>query len=107
MSMIDNLEKLLARGQDSALLRYSLGTAYQRAGKVDKAIEHLSSAVQQDPRYSAAWKAYGKALEAAGRSDAAADSYRNGIRVAEGRGDIQVAREMKVFLKRLTKDTLK
>ena len=107
MGMIDNLEKMLASGQDSALLRYGLGTAYQKEGRIDKAIEHLSSAVQQDPQYSAAWKAYGKALVAAGRNDAAAESYRNGIQVAEGQGDIQAAREMKVFLKRLAKDTPK
>ncbi len=100
---IENFEKLLAAGQDSALLRFGLGVAYQKAGDVDRAVEHLARAVEMDSGYSAAWKAYGKALAEAGRAAEAMDAYRRGIAAAETRGDIQAAREMSVFLKRLQK----
>ncbi len=101
MSITANLEKMLGAGQDSALLRYSLGSAYYREGQLHQAIEHLARAVQQDPGYSAAWKAYGKALAEAARVDEAAQAYRQGIAVAEKNGDIQAAKEMRVFLKRV------
>lgn len=103
MSMIENFERMLAQGQDSALLRYSLGNAYLKEGQADKAVEHLRQAVTHDPEYSAAWKAYGKALSEAGDLDAAIDAYGRGIEVAERKGDKQAAKEMSVFHKRLRK----
>ena len=102
--LIDNLEKLLAAGQDSALLRYSLASAYQKGGDLERARAHLARALEQDPAYSAAWKAYGKVLAALNETAAAAEAYENGIRVANQNGDIQAAKEMGVFLKRLRKN---
>jgi Tfp pilus assembly protein PilF len=104
MSMIENLEKMLAGGQDNALLRYTLGTEYLKAGDAETAIGHLAEAVRQDANYSAAWKVYGKALVEAGRPQDAAAAYQHGIKVAEARGDVQAAKEMKVFLKRIDKN---
>ena len=69
MAIVDNLEAMLARGQDSALLRYSLGGEYLKLNQPDKAAEHLRQAVDKDPKYSAAWKLLGKALADAGRND--------------------------------------
>ena len=103
MSVIENFEKMLASGQDSALLRYSLGTALQKAGESAQALEHLASAVEQDPGYSAAWKAYGKLLVETGRLDEAIIAFEAGIGVADKKGDIQAAKEMRVFLKRANK----
>ena len=103
MSIIDNFEKMLASGQDSALLRYSLGTAYQKAGDTARALTHLASAVEQDPGYSAAWKVYGRLLVDVGRLEEAISAFETGIGVAEERGDIQAAKEMRVFLKRAIK----
>lgn len=101
MSLIENLEKMLAAGQDNALLRYSLGTACQAEGRLDAAILHLEKAVAMDPVYSAAWKAYAKTLDQSGLTDRARRAYLEGIRVARDKGDIQAAKEMQVFLKRL------
>lgn len=103
MANIDSLEAMLARGQGSALLRFSLGGEYLKAGQPDKAIEHLRQAVALDPKYSAAWKLLGKALAEAGRTDEAIKAYEDGIRAAETKGDTQAAKEMAVFLKRLQK----
>lgn len=101
--MIERLEAMLARGQDSALLRFSLGNAWLSAGNTAKAAEHLQAAVTQNPDYSAAWKLLGKALTAAGRLEAACAAYRTGIETAERQGDVQAGKEMRVFLKRLQK----
>ena len=56
-----------------------------------------------DPGYSAAWKVYGRALAEAGRAEEAIEAYRRGIEAAESKGDIQAAKEMRVFRRRLEK----
>lgn len=103
MGMIENLEKMLASGQDNALLRYSLGNEYFKQGDAAMAAEHLACAVQQDAGYSAAWKLYGKALTELGRAAQARAVYEKGIEAAERKGDKQAAKEMQVFLKRLSR----
>jgi predicted Zn-dependent protease len=99
--MIEQFERMLASGQDNALLRFGLGNAYLKIGDPTRAVEHLRAALAQDSRYSAAWKALGKALTETGQIDEAITAYEEGIRVAKDKGDIQAAREMHVFLKRL------
>jgi predicted Zn-dependent protease len=101
--MIDRLEKMLAAGQDNPLLRFTLGSEYLKAEQPQAAVPHLHAAVEQDPDYSAAWKLYGRALAAAGRHAEAIAVYDRGIAVAEGRGDIQAGKEMRVFRKRSQK----
>lgn len=101
MSIIDNFEKLLANGKDSALLRFSLGNEYLKAEQPTRAAEHLRAAVAADAHYSAAWKLLGKALAQCGDITRAKDAYASGIAAAEAKGDKQAAREMAVFKKRL------
>ena len=98
---LQNFERLLAAGKDSALLRFSLGNEYLKSGDPNTAAEHLARAVALDPDYTAAWKIYAKALAAAGRRDKAIDAYRSGIAVAKRKGDRQAEKEMGVFLRRL------
>ena len=101
--MLENLEKMLAAGKDNALLRYSLGNEYLKQQQFDTAIEHLRRALDFDPKYSAAWKLLGKALQEAGRLPEALAVYQEGIVIAEGKGDKQAAKEMAVFAKRIQK----
>ena len=103
MGMIENLEAMLASGQDNALLRFTLGSALFKAGKLACAVEHLRTAVEQDPDYSAAWKIYGKALQALGDQQAAREVFESGIAAATRKGDLQAAKEMSVFQKRAQK----
>jgi Tfp pilus assembly protein PilF len=96
-----SLEALLARGPDSAVLRFTLATAYFDRGELDRAILHAEAALALDADYSAAWKLLGKLQAARGETPKAAATYRQGIAVAEARGDLQAAKEMRVFLRRL------
>ena len=100
---IDALKKMLEQGQDSLILRFGLGQTLLKDGQATDAITHLQKAVEFDPEYSAAWKLLGKALVENGQNDDAIAAYEQGIKVAELKGDIQAAKEMKVFLKRLKK----
>ncbi len=98
-----NFQRMLDAGKDGALLRFSLGSEYLKAGDAASAIAHLARAVALDPRYTAAWKIYAKALAAAGRNGDALAAYREGIAVATARGDKQAEKEMTVFARRLAK----
>jgi predicted Zn-dependent protease len=102
-SAIANLQKLIGTPRDGALLRFSLGNEYMKAGDRDNAVLHLREAVDRDAGYSAAWKLLGKALADSGRLAEALAAYRDGIAVAERKGDRQAAKEMTVFARRVEK----
>ena len=101
MSLRRNLELMLERGQDSPLLRFSLGNECLKERDYLGAVEHLRRALDLNRDYSAAWKLLGQAHAGAGNAARAAAVYAEGIAVAIARGDVQAAREMQVFLKRL------
>ena len=102
-AVIANLEKLIGTPRDGALLRFSLGNEYLKSGDAHNAQLQLSQAVARDPAYSAAWKLLGRALTETGQPRAALDAYRQGIAVAEKKGDKQAAKEMTVFARRIQK----
>lgn len=103
MAALEVFERMLAQGRDDALLRYALGNEYLKAGRADEAVVHLRLAVSREPRYSAAWKLLGKALSEAGALAEALEAYRQGIAAAQAKGDIQAAKEMQVFARRIEK----
>jgi predicted Zn-dependent protease len=98
-----NFLKMLDAGKDSALLRYSLGNEYTKAGDAERAAFHLRQAVALDPEYTAAWKLLGRALADSGHTAEARQAFAAGIAVAGRRGDKQAQREMQVFARRLEK----
>ncbi len=95
------LERMLAQGRDDALLRYGLGGEYLKASDPTTAAAHLRAAVAHAPDYSAAWKLLGQALSTSHDLAGARAAYDAGITAAEHKGDIQAAKEMRVFLRRL------
>lgn len=98
---IANLEKLVGGARDNALLRFSLGNEYLKSGDPAAAAVHLREAVRRESTYSAAWKLLGRALQESGALKEALAAYREGIRVAEAKGDKQAAKEMAVFARRI------
>jgi Tfp pilus assembly protein PilF len=101
--LIEKLEALLASGQDSASLRFALARGYFARDEAERAVEHARAATELDPGYSAAWRLLGQVQVALGRADDAAATFRQGISVADQKGDRQVLKEMQVFLKRIDK----
>ena len=100
--MISQLEKLLGTPRDGALLRFSLGIEYMKSGDTARAAQYLRDAVERDPKYSAAWRALGKALEPSAPTEAI-EAYRRGLEAARAKGDKQAEKEMTVFMRRLEK----
>lgn len=101
--MLENLLKMFEQGRDDVLLRFTLGNEYFKREELESAEFHLRAALQHDPEYSVAWKILGKVLAAGGRHPEAIETFEKGIRVAERKGDIQAAKEMRVFMKRSVK----
>jgi uncharacterized protein HemY len=101
---IQQLEEFLKTNPENALIQYSLGLEYLKAREAGKAILNLREAIRLQSDYSAAYRDLGKALALDGRSEEAVQTYRQGIEVAKGRGDLQTAKEMWVFLKRITQE---
>jgi Tfp pilus assembly protein PilF len=93
-TLIANLRAQLGGPRDGAMLRYSLGNALLSAGDAEQAVLQLREALTFDPEYSAAWKALGKAQLAVGDAAAAAQAWREGIGVADRRGDVQARRDV-------------
>jgi predicted Zn-dependent protease len=103
--MLDRLLAMLESGQDSAMLRFSLGNEYVKRDRHTDAVNHYQSAVEQQPDYSAAWQALGRAHAELGQVDEAMSAFQKGIRVAEEQGDKQAAKMMGVFLRRIEKQS--
>jgi len=103
MSLIENLEKMLADGKDDAMLRFGLGNAYFQNKDYDKAAEHLAKALEFDKGYSAAWKLLGRAQMQTGDLESARRTFEDGIEHAEEKGDKQAVKEMQVFVKKIDK----
>lgn len=95
---------MLDQGQDSLILRFGLGQALLNQGEYEQSIKHLRAALAFDAEFSAAYKLLGKAYAQTDQSQLAIQTFEKGINIAESKGDIQAAKEMRVFLKRLVKD---
>jgi Flp pilus assembly protein TadD len=98
---IRELRELLEDEPDDALLRLTLGTELLDAGDAAAALPHLERAVAVAPRYTAAYRHLGTALERLGRGAEARAAWERGIAVAEDTGDLQAGKEMRVLLSRL------
>lgn len=103
MSQIDTFEAMLSRGQDSDMLRFTLGNAYYKDKQLDKAVEHLREAVVLNPGYSTAWKVLGRVLAENEQYQDALQAYDSGLDAARDNGDKQVEKEITVFRKRVVK----
>jgi len=101
---ISSLEKMIAAGRDSAMLRLSLARLLAQSEQWGAAAQHLESAVEQDPLYTAAWKELGRVRKQLGEHAGAASAWRKGIEVAQANGDKQAEKEMTVFLRRVERD---
>jgi Flp pilus assembly protein TadD len=102
--LVERLRAQIGGVRDGALLRFSIGNAHLGDGNYADAATSFREALGFDAHYSAAWKLLGKALLAMDDEAGAADAWRQGIATATGRGDMQAAKEMTVFLNRLSRN---
>ncbi|MDA0978308.1 MAG: tetratricopeptide repeat protein [Proteobacteria bacterium] len=105
MGMTDNLEKMLAKGRDDAMLRFGLGSAYFNDRAYDRAVPHLEACIAHDADYSAAYKLLGRSLLKLGQTEQAAAVFDQGLQAARRQGDKQTEKEITVFRQRMTRES--
>ena len=96
----ERLRELLARDPDDATSWFSLGRALLELGRHEDALAPLRRAVALNPGYTAAQRDLGRALLAGGGAAEAARVLEAALPGADASGDLQTAKEMRVFLRR-------
>lgn len=97
----DAFRKLLLKDPENPMILYSLGSQLFKVGEFEEADVHLEKAVRNKPDYSVAHRALGRTLVELGREDEARRVFEEGWEVARKNGDLQIVKEIDVFLKRL------
>ncbi|MFL5783375.1 MAG: tetratricopeptide repeat protein [Bacteriovoracaceae bacterium] len=86
---------------DDTLANYGLGSIAVERSLWETARSHLEKVIQDDPKYSVAYLALGKAYKGLGLKDLARDTFDKGIKVAAAKGDFMPANQMQSELERL------
>ena len=97
------LRQLAAAEPDDPVTQFLYGSEAASLGAHDEARTAFERAIHLDPRYTAAYRHLGNALERLGHTEEATTIYRRGVDVARRTGDLQAGKEMEAFLKRLAR----
>jgi Tfp pilus assembly protein PilF len=103
-SRLEQFRQIVELDPDDYFSHFGYADALCDAGDYQEAVQEYRAAIRLKPEYSAAFRDLGKALEKIGEHDEAMRVYRDGIPIAERHGDLQTAKEMQVFLRRLEQD---
>jgi len=79
---------------DDAVAHFGMGELLLEMEKPNEAVRHFESALEANPRLSAAFVGWGKALEDLQHVEQAIDVYRRGVSMAASRGDLKAANRM-------------
>jgi Flp pilus assembly protein TadD len=105
MDRIESLREIVAGDPKDGLARFMLGKELLAADLPNEAAEQLAEAIRLAPDHTASYRELGNALASAGRLSEAEVAYSTGLKVADTTGDLQTAKEIKVFLARLKRRT--
>ena len=86
MTRIDQIKKLLARGEEPFLL-YSLAMELSAQAQTDEAMAAFNRCLEADPAYLPAYVEAGKTLRSAGRLDEARAMFQAGLELAARKGE--------------------
>lgn len=103
--MLEKQEQAVEKEPDSVIARLTLGRSYLKLGMPAKAIGHLRHALKRDPDMSVLYLELGKALEAANMKADALQLYREGVQVADRKGDLMPRNQMASRRVALEKET--
>src|ERR671933_1347435 len=95
--------KLLEREPENPMVLYSLGNELFKEQKYSEAREYLTRAIRNKPDYSVAYRTLGRTLYELREDAEARRVFAEGREVAYRNGDLQTAREIDVFVRRLQK----
>jgi Tfp pilus assembly protein PilF len=95
----EQIEAMLRGGaEDDGFLRYCLAMEYKAEGDTERAVECFRDLLRRSPDYVPGYLQLGQLLNQLEREDEAKTVYRDGIAVAQRKGDTHAAGEMTSFL---------
>jgi tetratricopeptide (TPR) repeat protein len=86
---------------DDTLANYGLGSIAVERSQWQTARDHLEKVIKDDPKYSVAYLALGRAYVGLKLKDLARETFSQGIKVAASKGDFMPANQMQSELDRL------
>ncbi len=95
------IEKLIESGRDGYEARLAAGQARQKAGDLERAIEHFEAATAFKPGHTMAWQALGRVRHEQGDIERAKKAWERGLAAARANGDKQSEKVLVVWLRRL------
>ena len=96
-------EQAVTERPDDVRARLALAGSYRKLSMPAKSIPHLKHALKLDPQMSILYLELGRSLEDVGAADQAADLYRQGIPLAEKKGDLMPRNQMQTRLAAIEK----
>ncbi|MEM1186409.1 MAG: tetratricopeptide repeat protein [Planctomycetota bacterium] len=102
MPSIAQLEKLLSVDPEDTFVLYGLAQEHAKAGDHAKAVEHYDRCLAVDEAYCYAYFHKARSLEAMGEPEAASETLRAGLLVAQRTGDAKATSEIAGYLSELT-----
>ena len=101
MSRIEALTEMLSHDPANAFARYGLAIEYSNNGQFQQAIEQFQELLSVHPDYTAGYFMAAQTLARSERLDDAVQMLRQGIAVAEKKGDSHAQSEMQAMLDEL------
>lgn len=98
---ITQLKKLLDLDPNDETGYFMLGKLYLDNKQYTEGAEAFEKAIALNGDYSAAYRHAGDCYRLAEQTEKAREVYNKGIDVAQKRGDLQTAKEMQVYLRKL------
>jgi tetratricopeptide (TPR) repeat protein len=91
-------KQVLEIDPDDTLANYGLGSIAVEKGDWSAGFEYLKRVIKQDPKYSVAYVALGKALKGLGDLKEARNIWSEGIKISAAKGDLMPANQMQQLL---------
>ncbi len=98
---IAQFENMVQADPENDMAHFSLGSAYNQAGRFADAAESFMRCIERNPTMSKAYQLAGAALIAAGQSDRAAEVLTIGYTAAAKRGDLMPRKAIGELLEQL------
>lgn len=98
---IARFKEVIELDSNDILGYYSLASTYLEAGQKRDAVDAFEKGLSIDPNHSSSYLGLGMALEGLGDQEKAKKIYRQGIQVADKKGDIMPLRKMEALLRAL------
>ncbi len=95
---IEQFKKVLEMDPNDEVVRFGLGKLYAEAGQHQEAAEQFQAILKLKPDYSAAYLELGKAYRALERPGDAEATLRQGLEVAQQKGDLHIRNQIQALL---------